>query len=434
MSAQRITVYGLSSRQWSQIFAAWGGWLMDGYTTIAYALVAVTISKIFFPNGAGLLGLIATFGGFAVEALARPFGSLVAGNFLGDKIGRKAMLTLTILGFSIFAASKGLLPTYAQVGVLSPLLLYIVLFIEGMFAGAEYGGGTALSMESVPAEKRGFIGAFVQSGFGTGYFIIAFVFAGLSSYFGPTGFAQLGWRILFFTTIIPGLLTLIIRLASYESPVFENMKSKQELARTPVMKLFGDSPSRVVYTLLITTGLLYINTATFSFYPAIMESRFSATLVGELVGIINLVSLFGIWFGGYISNTIGGRRRPMFLYALLFLITILPFTYFGYHGNSGLSATLFSAQAFVEAMIFATLPSFLAETFSKKYRATAIGFTYNGGAIVGGFAVSIIYATSVFTGLLGSWLLNLFIANVVMLVGIALSKETYVAGKDTIEA
>jgi MFS family permease len=406
---------------------------MDGYTTIAYALVAVTISKIFFPSNAGLLGLIATFGGFAVEALARPFGSLVAGNFLGDKVGRKAMLTLTILGFSVFAASKGLLPTYAQVGVLSPLLLYIVLFVEGMFAGAEYGGGTALSMESVPAQRRGFIGAFVQSGFGTGYFIIAFVFAGLSAYFGPTGFTQLGWRILFFTTIVPGLLTLIIRLASYESPVFENMKSNREVARMPIAKLFSDSPSKVAYTLLITTGLLYINTATFSFYPAVMESRFSATLVGELVGVINLVSLFGIWFGGYVSNAIGGRRKPMFWYALIFLITILPFTYFGYHGNSTVSATLFSAQAFVEAMIFATLPSFLAETFSKKYRTTAIGFTYNGGAIVGGFAISIIYAMSASAGLLNSWLLNLTVANIVMLVGVALSKETYFGGKDTIE-
>ena len=85
---------------------------MDGYTTIAYALVASTISTIFFPSSLKIYGLVFTFLGLAVEEIARPFGSIMMGNFLGDKLGRKKMLTITILGFSIFAAAKGLLPTY----------------------------------------------------------------------------------------------------------------------------------------------------------------------------------------------------------------------------------------------------------------------------------------------------------------------------------
>ena len=84
-------VYGLNKQQWLAIFSTWLGWLMDGYTSIAYALVGVIISKIFFPSSIGILGLIATFGGFAVGALARPIGSLVFGNYIGDKMGRRNM-------------------------------------------------------------------------------------------------------------------------------------------------------------------------------------------------------------------------------------------------------------------------------------------------------------------------------------------------------
>jgi len=147
-------VYGLDRGQWSQILAAWGGWLMDGYTSIAYALVGLTIAPIFFPASLHLVGVVATFAGFAVGALARSIGSLALGNFLGDRVGRKSMLVLTVLFFSVFSALKAVLPGYSEVGIISPILLYVVLFWEGFFGGAEYGGGTTLSMESVPAEKR----------------------------------------------------------------------------------------------------------------------------------------------------------------------------------------------------------------------------------------------------------------------------------------
>ncbi|MEM0212624.1 MAG: MFS transporter [Candidatus Methanomethylicia archaeon] len=428
-----MKVYGLNKQQWVSIIASWAGWLMDGYTTIAYALVATTISAIFFPTTIGILGLIATFGGFATEALARPIGSLVFGNFIGDKMGRKNMLTLTILGFSLLAASKALLPSYGQVGLLSPILLYIILFIEGMFAGAEYGGGTTLSLENIPAEKRAFIGAFVQSGFGTGYFIIALVYSAIYSIYGETGFTALGWRILFATCIIPGILTLVIRLVTRETPIFTRMKERGEILKIPLKDLFKESYLAVTTGLMITTGLLYINTATFSFYPTVMSiQKIEGSLIGLGIAIINLISLFGVWIGGFIANHIGGRRRPMLVYSLIFLILTYPILYLGLSKNFIIITTVFSIQAFLEAMIFATLPSFLAEQFSKKYRVTGVGFTYNGGAIVGGFAISIILASSIALGLLNAWFLNILIAGLVMLTGILISKETYTGKEDPI--
>ncbi|MFP3202700.1 MAG: MFS transporter [Sulfolobus sp.] len=426
-----MSIYGLNKDQWLAVLAAWLGWLMDGYTTIAYALVAVTISTIFFPSTIGILGLIATFGGFATEALARPIGSLIFGNFIGDKLGRKSMLTLTILGFSVLASSKAILPAYSQVGIFSPIILYIILFFEGMFAGAEYGGGTTLALESIPIERRSFIGSFIQSGFGMGYFIIALVYSFLYSLFGTSSFASIGWRVLFATCIIPGLLTLFIRLITRETPIFNEMKSKGEIAKIPLKDLFKNSYLSVISGLMITSGLLYINTSTFSFYPTVMlKENISGSLVGLGVAIINLVSLFGVWTGGLLANYIGGRKKPMLIYSLIFIILTYPILYLGLSGSFNVITTVFSVQAFLEAMIFATLPSFLAEQFSKKYRTTGVGFTYNGGAIAGGFAITSILALSTVLGLLNSWFINILIAGIIMLIGILISKETYTGKED----
>jgi MFS family permease len=426
-----MSIYGLNKDQWLAVLAAWLGWLMDGYTTIAYALVAVTISTIFFPSTIGILGLIATFGGFATEALARPIGSLIFGNFIGDKLGRKSMLTLTILGFSVLASSKAILPAYSQVGIFSPIILYIILFFEGMFAGAEYGGGTTLALESIPIERRSFIGSFIQSGFGMGYFIIALVYSFLYSLFGTSSFASIGWRVLFATCIIPGLLTLFIRLITRETPIFNEMKSKGEIVKIPLKDLFKNSYLSVISGLMITSGLLYINTSTFSFYPTVMlKENISGSLVGLGVAIINLVSLFGVWTGGLLANYIGGRKKPMLIYSLIFIILTYPILYLGLSGSFNVITTVFSVQAFLEAMIFATLPSFLAEQFSKKYRTTGVGFTYNGGAIAGGFAITSILALSTVLGLLNSWFINILIAGIIMLIGILISKETYTGKED----
>lgn len=398
---------------------------MDGYVTIAYALVLGTIDPLFFPNSVGLIG---GFLGLAFGAIARSVGSLFLGNFLGDRIGRKRMLTLTILLFSIFSALIGVLPTYSQIGVMAPTLLYLLLFIVGLFAGAEYGGGAALSTESVPAEKRGFVGAFVQSGFGTGYFIASFVLAALGLLFAGSSFSSLGWRVLFFTTLIPGLLTLIIRVVTPESAVFKKAVEEKVVERAPAVGMFREALIPMVLAIMITSGLLYINTGTFSFYPTVIHSYLkdgSIVDIGLVVALINLISLFGIWFGGAISNFLGGRRTSMMIYTVLFIALSYPLISLGYSANINFEILGFGIQAFLEAMIFSTLPAFLSETFSKKFRTTAVGFTYNAGGIVGGFAGVFITLTAGVVEIKTAWTLNLVIAGLVMIAGIAISRETW---------
>lgn len=422
-----MKLYGLSGQQWTNIIAAWSGWLMDGYVSIAYLLMASFIATVFFPAhfANSLLYVVA---GFAVGSIARSFGSVVFGNFLGDKIGRRNMLMVTVIGFSVFSFLIGFLPTYNSIGYLALFLLYVLLFFVGLFAGAEYGGGTALYAETVPAEKRGVIGAFVQSGYGTGYFVAAGVFGIISIFYSETGFIDFAWRIIFFTTLIPGIIAIVSRFGAKESPVFEEMMRKQQVERSPILSMLKEEPLPVIFAIFITTGLLFINSGTFGFYPILMGAKINNIAskdIAQILMVVNLISLFGVWIGGFLANRIPGRRLAMLVYSSIFLVTLYPLTYFGIQTDTSLLYIIYSVQAFLEAMIFSTLPSFLAEKFSKRYRSTSVGFTYNAGAIVGGFAPTFILISSESMGLLHGWFLNMVLANILLIVGLVLSVETW---------
>ena len=415
----------MDGKQWTRIIAAWSGWLMDGYVSISYALVAATIAPIIF--GPTKYALVATFLGFAVTSLSRVLGSLFFGNFLGDRLGRRKMLTVTVFGFSIFGFSIGFVPTYSQVGFLAPLIMYLLLFFVGFFAGAEYGGGAALASESAPPSKRNFVGAFVQSGFGVGYFIVSLVYSLMSLHFGQSLFNSTDWRYLFFSAIIPGMISLATRFGSLDSTVFTEMSAKREISKHPILDLFRESPRALIFAIFITSGILYINSGTLSYYPTVMHEylKLNDSSIGYFIALINLISLFGVWIGGLISLKFQARKLSMFFYSLIFAIFFYPLLLLGYSQNGTYIILGFGFQAFLEAIIFASLPTFLAETFSKKFRSTAVGFSYNMGAVIGGFAPTIISVFEITSFSTVPWALNLLAGSAILLFGVFMSRETW---------
>jgi MFS family permease len=420
-----VKIAGMDGKQWTRIIAAWSGWLMDGYVSISYALVAATIAPIIF--GPTKYALVATFLGFAVTSLSRVLGSLFFGNFLGDRLGRRKMLTVTVFGFSIFGFSIGFVPTYSQVGFLAPLIMYLLLFFVGFFAGAEYGGGAALASESAPPSKRNFVGAFVQSGFGVGYFIVSLVYSLMSLHFGQSLFNSTDWRYLFFSAIIPGMISLATRFGSLDSTVFTEMSAKREISKHPILDLFRESPRALIFAIFITSGILYINSGTLSYYPTVMHEylKLNDSSIGYFIALINLISLFGVWIGGLISLKFQARKLSMFFYSLIFAIFFYPLLLLGYSQNGTYIILGFGFQAFLEAIIFASLPTFLAETFSKKFRSTAVGFSYNMGAVIGGFAPTIISVFEITSFSTVPWALNLLAGSAILLFGVFMSRETW---------
>jgi MFS family permease len=397
------------------VLGSFFGWLMDGYVTIAYLIQESTIVPLFFPGSL----YIVYFFIFVVNGIARAIGAIFLGNFIGDKLGRQRMLVITILIFSLTSFALGFLPTYAHIGALAPLTMGVLLFFMGLFAGAEYGGGTALSMESVPRNKRNLLGAFVQSGFGVGYALVAFVFFILTDIFGSS-YSNIGWRILFFTTIIPGLSTFVIRFKVHESSVFEKAKKNKELLQKPVFSLFRQSLIPLLIVVAIAGSLLFVNTATFSLYPTIFESvdDFSRPTTGFWIAIINLVSIGGVVLGGVIASRSLKKLIFMKIYVIAFIIVSVFADLFAFTTNLSAVVLAFSAQVFVEAMIFSTLPAFMAESFSKKYRTTGVGFSYNLGSTIGSVALLLIPYYAAVYGWAYYWILAVLASSFVLLAGI----------------
>jgi MFS transporter, MHS family, shikimate and dehydroshikimate transport protein len=234
----------------SIVFASCLGTIIEWYDFLIYATAAALVfNKAFFPTFDPLAGTLAALGSYAVGFLARPLGGALFGHF-GDRLGRKSMLVLTlfIMGLSTFCI--GLLPTYASIGVLAPILLILLRVIQGIGLGGEWGGASLMVLEHAPAENRGFYTSFVQIGFPIGLVLATLVFA-LASKLPDAEFSAYGWRIPFLVSIVLLAIGTFVRSRIPETPVFERLKIRDDLSSNP----FGEAVGKNTRTFLIAVGL-----------------------------------------------------------------------------------------------------------------------------------------------------------------------------------
>ena len=152
---------GLTKQQKTVVFGSWLGWSLDGYDLVLMLLVIPLISNLFFPLANPMFALIATFAAYVVTLIMRPFGGAFFGNF-ADKHGRKKTMIITIMGFSIATFATGLLPTWEMVGLLAPIFLIMLRFLQGFFAGGEWGSGAVITMETVTKKTEGYFQDFFK--------------------------------------------------------------------------------------------------------------------------------------------------------------------------------------------------------------------------------------------------------------------------------
>lgn len=146
-------MFGLSKQQTTSMFGSWMGWALDGYDLVLMLFVLTSVSQLFFPSENSTTSLLSSFAAYVIALLIRPVGGAFFGNY-GDKFGRKKTMMITIIGFSIATFSMGFLPVWEQAGLLAPILLISLRFVQGFFAGGEWGSGSVLTMESATKEKE----------------------------------------------------------------------------------------------------------------------------------------------------------------------------------------------------------------------------------------------------------------------------------------
>jgi MHS family shikimate/dehydroshikimate transporter-like MFS transporter len=308
------------------VTASFVGTAIEWYDFFLYGTAAALVfNKLFFPNFDPHTGTMAAFGTFAVGFFARPLGGVICGHF-GDRIGRKSMLVTTLMMMGLATFAIGLLPTYEKAGIVAPILLVLLRFIQGLGVGGEWGGAVLMVVEHAEKEKRGLYASWVQAGVPAGMLLATGVMS-LFNLMPQESFLAWGWRVPFLLGILLTGIGFFIRMQVLESPVFEQSKQKSTLPTMPVLEVLKTHPGNVLLAMgarLAENAFFYIFTVWVLTYVTEKHGLPKSTpLNGVLLGsAIQLVTI--PWFGA-ISDRVG--RRPVYLAGAFFLV-LMAFPFF----------------------------------------------------------------------------------------------------------
>jgi MFS transporter, MHS family, shikimate and dehydroshikimate transport protein len=293
------------------------GTAVEWYDFLVYGTAtALVFNKLFFPMSDPALGIIAAFGTYAVGFLARPLGAAIFGHF-GDRVGRKAMLAMTIIIMGLGTFLIGLLPTYDQIGIAAPVLLVLLRLLQGIGLGGEWGGAVLMVVENAPARNRGLLGSMVQVGWPIGNLAAIGIFAALSQV-PDSDFLAWAWRIPFLISIVLVGVGLYIRLQLEETPVFREIEAKNEVAKLPLVEILtrhrrsfftavGLKLSEVSYAIIVGVFSISYVTGHLAMPRSVI---INAILVSAAVALL-IIPVFG-----WLSDRIG--RKTMFYSSCLF--------------------------------------------------------------------------------------------------------------------
>lgn len=396
------------------------GTVVESYDFFIYATAAATyFGTVFFATDSDIVGALASFATLAIGFLFRPLGGYLAGHF-GDRIGRKRVLIWSLVVMGVVTTLIGVLPTYATVGVVAPILLILLRVIQGIAYGAEWGGAVLMAVEHAPERRRGFFGALPQIGIPGGLLVANGVILATSGL--PGDWA---WRVPFLLASVMVIIGIFIRLKVAESPAFEAVKEQGEVLRQPALEALKHdwrSILRVIGLRLAETGGYYVTTSFVVSYvglAAITES--SNVLIGTLVG--SAIGLASHLLYGALSDRIG--RKKVFLIGSIFTIAFgIPMFLLI---NTGSLVMIVVAVAlslvFSHDPIFAVESSWFSELFPANRRTSGISLGYNGAAIVAGFLPFIATAVYGWVGWIGPALLFSLLGIVSTVVAIT-ARET----------
>ena len=298
-------------------FATVIGTTVEWYDFFIYATAAgLVFAQLFFEPAGASIGLLLSFASVGISFLFRPLGAFLAGHY-GDKIGRRAMLVMTLILMGAATTLIGFLPTYATAGVIAPIMLLLLRILQGISAGGEWGGAVLMAVEHAPSDRRGRAGAFPQLGVPLGLLLATGVTALMTGVISPgRAFLEWGWRVPFLLSIVLIVVGYFVRRAVDESPVFQEIAAAKKQPKIPIVELFRRHGLLVIIAALIFAGN---NAAGYMATGGFIPSYASSPAVGhERTDVLLAVTYgAGVWLvftylAGYLSDRIG-RKRTYFI-------------------------------------------------------------------------------------------------------------------------
>lgn len=367
------------------IFASFLGTALEWYDFFVYgAVAALVFGKIFFPGYDATTGVLLAFGTFTVGFVARPLGALLFGH-LGDTIGRKRVLVITMMLMGVSTVGIGLLPTHQQIGILSTYLLILMRIGQGLALGGEWGGAVLMAAENGDEKHKGFHTSWAQIGVPVGNLLSVGVIAGVSFVMPEDQFLSWGWRIPFLASAVLIIAGLWVRSGLHESPEFTALAERRETQTKPLVELFKRHPRALLVACFIRIG------TDVAFY---VFSLFVLTYVTLNLGIERSIALRGVLIASAIQILVipiaaslsdrYGRRGIFLVGSIGAAIWSFPFfTLLDTRDPASITFAICVAMTFW-AFMYGPLAAFITELFPTNVRYSGISLGFQLAGIFGG--------------------------------------------------
>ena len=365
------------------VLASLVGTKIEFYDFYIYgAAAALVIGQTFFPKSSAEAQALNAFLTFGIAFLARPVGSMLFGHF-GDRIGRKSTLVASMLVMGLSTTLVGVLPGYAQAGVLAPWLLCLLRFGQGIGLGGEWGGAALLATENAPAGRRAWFGMFPQLGPPIGFFLANGVFLALLLGVGEANFVAWAWRIPFLLSAALVAIGLYIRVSITETPAFRAAMARHERVAVPLLEVLRGHWLPLLQgslAIVVCYALFYISSV-FALGYGVTNLHIPRTMFLAMLCVAAIVMALATPVSARLADRFG--RRPVLLTASA-IAAFVGFALPALLSGGELPALLFLCLALgVMGLTFAPLGALLPELFPTAVAYTGASVAYNLGGILG---------------------------------------------------